>query len=65
MATKKKELAKPVATGHGIYSESMVDKICARISKGESLVKICEDDGMPAFGTFMRWLQENKHEGKE
>lgn len=40
-------------------SKDVFDKICARIASGESLRKICEDDGMPNRGTVFALLREN------
>lgn len=38
------------------YSPSVGDTICTRISEGESLRRICMDDGMPDKTTVLRWL---------
>lgn len=34
--------------------------ILKRMEKGESLLKICEDKGMPSKSTFMRWLSSSQ-----
>ncbi len=38
------------------YSEALVDVICERIAAGESLRRICDDNGMPNITTVIRWL---------
>ena len=38
------------------YSEDFAAEICARISAGEPLVRICRDDHMPHVVTVYRWL---------
>lgn len=38
------------------YSEELADLICNRLTEGESLRKICLDEGMPHAGTVCRWL---------
>lgn len=60
------EAGKPEKRKHGRpsdYSDDLADRICARIASGESLLTICKGDDMPARGTVMRWLAEDKHEG--
>jgi hypothetical protein len=42
------------------YKPSLGDEICARLSQGESLVKICKDDHMPAPKTVYAWLREHE-----
>jgi len=41
------------------YSDEIVSAICVRVACDESLVKICDEDGMPSLTTVYRWLQEN------
>jgi hypothetical protein len=41
------------------YSDVMADTICERISDGQSLRTICEDEGMPNKSTVFRWLAAN------
>lgn len=43
-----------------IYSEDLADTICARLSAGESLLKICEDDGIPSRTTIYQWVATNQ-----
>ena len=37
------------------YNDKIALAICRRISEGESLRKICEDDGMPTRATVINW----------
>lgn len=37
------------------------DVICEQLAAGRSLRSICRDAGMPAIGTVMRWLGEEKN----
>jgi hypothetical protein len=46
---------------HSLYSEDLVEKICARLEKGESLRSICRDPQMPSRTTFENWIS-NKPE---
>ena len=38
------------------YTEQMANLICIRLAEGESLNKICKEDGMPDKATVFRWL---------
>lgn len=42
------------------FSQKTADTICDRLAEGESLRSICKREGMPAKGTVMRWLAQNK-----
>jgi hypothetical protein len=42
------------------YSLEVADKICERIALGDSIRKICVDEGMPAMSTVFRWLNVHK-----
>ena len=42
------------------YTADLADKVCARLSDGESMRKISLDDAMPCSTTMFRWLRENK-----
>jgi hypothetical protein len=44
-----------------VYTTELAEAICARLAEGESLRKICEDDGMPDKATVLRWLAQDKH----
>jgi hypothetical protein len=41
------------------YSEVTAAEICSRMIEGESLLKICADDDMPARVTIYRWLEKH------
>lgn len=41
------------------YTPEIGDKICANVSKGLSLSKICKGKDMPCERTIFRWLREN------
>lgn len=41
---------------HSEYTDDMALIICERLSNGESLKGICEEDGMPDKATVFRWL---------
>ncbi len=43
-----------------IYTEGLADRICRRLSEGESLNRICQDAEMPGSTTVFRWLGENQ-----
>lgn len=36
-----------------------VDYICNEITEGRSLRSICQEEGMPSVGTFLRWVSED------
>jgi hypothetical protein len=42
------------------FSQEVFDRICERISDGESLRTICADEDMPSKTTVFRWLAGNK-----
>jgi len=42
------------------YSELVAGEICERMVRGEGLLKICSDPGMPARQTVYRWLEANE-----
>jgi len=55
----KKPASKPNQKKAGrpsTYREDLAQTICERIAAGESLRKICDDDGMPCHVTVIRWL---------
>lgn len=41
------------------FTKETGDVICERISNGESLRAICDDEGMPDKATVFRWLSSN------
>ena len=52
-----KPQTKEVTTKRGnTYTEHMGNLICIRLAEGESLNKICKDEGMPDKATVFRWL---------
>ena len=42
------------------FSQEIFNAICDRIGNGESLRRVCRDDGYPAAGTVCRWLAEDE-----
>lgn len=44
-----------------IYSDKIASEICARMTAGESLRKICASDHLPALSTIMRWYVDGDH----
>jgi len=38
------------------FTDQMANLICIRLAEGESLNKICKEDGMPDKATVFRWL---------
>ena len=46
-----------------LYTKALADTICRRISMGESLIRICRDEGMPDYSTVRRWLWEDDKRG--
>lgn len=52
----RRERMKKVGGPKSAYSELLADTICSRIANGESLHKICSDDGYPTAGTVMNWV---------
>lgn len=43
-----------------IYSDELADTIYHRIAKGESLLAICKDEGMPSRITVHQWVLDNE-----
>ncbi len=49
--------AAPIKTGRpSIFSPELAQTIFDRMSAGELLIRICEENGMPHVATFFRWL---------
>ena len=42
------------------YTPELGAKICEELAKDRSLVKICEDEGMPSTTTVYRWRREHR-----
>ena len=40
------------------YSDAVVDEICRRLAKGESIIRMTEGADMPSETTVYRWLDE-------
>lgn len=47
-------MAKPT-----MFTEEMAERICDGLMEGKSLVKICEEKGMPNRRTVLRWMEAN------
>lgn len=43
-----------------IYTPEIADAICLRLMGGESLRRICQDDGLPDRNTVLVWLRDDK-----
>lgn len=41
------------------FTQEIADAICERLSDGESLRTICDDDNMPSKSMVFRWLGKN------
>lgn len=61
-AEKPDEAKKPGRPS--LYSQELVEAICARLSEGEALAVICRDDGMPAYRTVKDWADEPSERGR-
>ncbi len=46
------------------YNQSLAENILSRYADGETLTKICEDDGMPKRNTIYRWRSDYPEFGK-
>lgn len=46
-----------------LYSQSIADAICDRITGGESLRSVCRDEDMPDKSTVLRWLGRDEYQG--
>lgn len=44
------------------YSDKLAVEICRRISLGELLKNICNDEHLPAYSTVMHWLWSDEYE---
>lgn len=43
------------------YNKKLANTICKRIAAGESLLRICRDDGMPHRATVHDWLFDERY----
>lgn len=41
------------------FDQKTADDICARLAEGESLNRICKDDGLPAESTVRAWVLDD------
>ena len=48
-------------TRQSSFTQEVADTICARLAGGESLRKICADEGMPGMSSVFRWLADEKN----
>lgn len=60
MPKKQKSKPKKVNGRPRIYTAKLAKVICQRLSKGESLRRICLDDDMPDASTVHRWVLEDE-----
>lgn len=51
-----------MAPKHRLYTPEIAETILERLSDGDRLRKICEDEGMPSRGAVQHWVV-NDHEG--
>jgi len=54
-------MSKKSAGRPSLYSETLAQKICHRLSDGESLRSICKDEDMPTAKTVVGWALDQKH----
>lgn len=47
------------------FTPEIANKICERLIEGESLRKICRDEGMPNASTVCRWLGQQEEFRKQ
>ena len=43
-----------------LFTEELAARICERLAGGESLLSVCEDEGMPAESTVRLWALEDR-----
>jgi len=60
MAWSKKEQEHRERNKPVEFTQELFDSICDKLSEGQSLRKICEDDEMPTKATIFRWLRDKK-----
>lgn len=46
------------------YNKEIADEILLRLSKGEALIKICQDEHLPDDNTIYNWLLDQDRETK-
>lgn len=42
------------------YTQELADEICERLARGESLLRICDDERMPTDRTVRNWTVEHE-----
>ena len=42
------------------YTQAIANEICERLAAGESLLKICRDDHLPAESTIRLWVDDDR-----
>lgn len=45
------------------YTKALGLEICLRLAKGDTLIKICDDEDMPSTTTVYRWREEKNEKG--
>ena len=43
-----------------LYTPEIAEEICTRLASGESLLKICRDEHLPAESTVRHWADEDR-----
>jgi hypothetical protein len=43
-----------------MFNQALSDEICRRLSLGETMTSVCNDSGMPEYGTMWRWMKEDE-----
>lgn len=60
MAWSKKEQESRDKNKPVTFSEELFNSICDRLSEGQSLRKICEDNEMPSKSNVLKWIRDSK-----
>ena len=42
------------------FDQETADEVCRRVSQGEALRRVCDDDHMPSADTIYRWLADSQ-----
>jgi hypothetical protein len=42
------------------YTDALAQLICERIASGDSLITVCNEEGMPHRHTVLKWLEERE-----
>lgn len=63
--TKRRAKNAPKPVGRpSKYTPEIVSTICARLSKGEPMARICDGGDMPAYRTVKDWMDEDSDRGR-